>query len=337
MKKTALLFLAPLMMGSLAGCANNGHANVGLLYCSAEANSQYQVEVMEKELSALGLTTKRISFADSNDIAPVLRGSIDKVDTIYIPTDNACASNGEIINTIVREKNKPVFAGEESICNACGAITLSISYYNIGVVTGQMAVSILLGEQDISTMRIAYDSSPVKEYNEDFCTSMGINVPSDYVKIGARGETVVELGDFKNTSNLQFAIGISQFVTHDALDAATRGFKDAVKAGLGEANVTFEEKNAAGDIANCSTIANDFVSKNKDLIMANATPTLQAAANATNSIPILGTSVTEYGTALNIPNFSGLVGGNISGTSDLAPLTEQAQMVKEVFTPYFNK
>ena len=129
----------------------------------------------------------------------------------------------------------------------------------------------------------------------------------------------------------KYTIGICQLITHDALDAATQGFMDAVVAELGEENVTFELQNAAGDSNTCSTIMNTFVSDNVDLIMANATPALQAAATATADIPILGTSVTEYGVALNIENFDGLVGGNVSGTSDLAPLDKQAAMVQEWF------
>ena len=125
----------------------------------------------------------------------------------------------------------------------------------------------------------------------------------------------------------KYTIGICQLVTHDALDAATKGFKEAVIAGLGEENVTFIEGNGAGENNTCVTIVNDFVSKKVDLIMANATGALQSAANATTTIPILGTSITEYGVALELENFTGTVGGNISGTSDLAPLTEQAQMI----------
>ncbi len=125
----------------------------------------------------------------------------------------------------------------------------------------------------------------------------------------------------------KYTIGICQLVTHDALDAATKGFKDAVIAGLGEENVTFEEGNGAGENNTCVTIVNDFVSKDVDLIMANATGALQAAANATLDIPILGTSITEYGVALELNDFKGTVGGNISGTSDLAPLEDQAQMI----------
>lgn len=125
----------------------------------------------------------------------------------------------------------------------------------------------------------------------------------------------------------KYTVGICQLVTHDALDAATKGFMDAIVEALGEENVEFIEQNAANNPDTCVTIVNDFVSKKVDLIMANATPALQAAYNATADIPILGTSVTEYGVALEIDDFSGTVGGNVSGTSDLAPLSEQAQMI----------
>lgn len=127
-----------------------------------------------------------------------------------------------------------------------------------------------------------------------------------------------------------YTVGICQLTTHDALDAATKGFQEALVAILGEDNVKFELQNAAGDPQTCNTIVNSFVSKKVDLIMANATSALQAAYNATDSIPILGTSITEYGVALNLKDFNGTVGGNVSGTSDLAPLTEQADMLMEL-------
>ena len=125
-------------------------------------------------------------------------------------------------------------------------------------------------------------------------------------------------------------MGICQLVQHPALDAATQGFKDALTEKLGDA-VTFNEQNASGDAATCSVICNQFVSDEVDLIMANATASLQAAASATNVIPILGTSITDYGTALGIEGFTGVSGTNISGTSDLAPLDGQAQMLSELF------
>ena len=126
----------------------------------------------------------------------------------------------------------------------------------------------------------------------------------------------------------KYTIGICQFLPHPALDKATEGFIAAVKEARGDA-VTFDEQNAAGEAANCSTIVNGFVSANVDLIMANATPAVAAAYNATETIPILGTSVTEYGVALGIENFSGVVGSNVSGTSDLADLALQAQMITD--------
>ena len=128
-----------------------------------------------------------------------------------------------------------------------------------------------------------------------------------------------------------YTIGICQIQTHPALDAATQGFKDAVTEALGADKVTFNAQDAGGEFVNCGTIMDGFVAEGVDLILANATPPLQAAASATSEIPILGTSVTEYGTALSIENFSGTVGGNISGTSDLAPLEDQAAMLKEWF------
>ena len=128
----------------------------------------------------------------------------------------------------------------------------------------------------------------------------------------------------------KYTVGICQLVQHDALDAATQGFIDALNEAL-PGQVEFQNKNASGDSANCSTIVNGFVSDGVDLIMANATPALTAAAAATSDIPILGTSITAYGVALDIDDFSGTVGGNISGTSDLADLEAQANMITEWF------
>ena len=133
-----------------------------------------------------------------------------------------------------------------------------------------------------------------------------------------------------DTGDKTYKVGVVQLVQHEALDAATKGFTDALKEALGD-KVEVVEKNASGDSINCSTIVNGFISDKVDLIMANATPALQAAASATSTIPILGTSVTDYATALEIADWTGTVGGNISGTSDLAPLDKQAAMLQELF------
>ena len=136
--------------------------------------------------------------------------------------------------------------------------------------------------------------------------------------------------DNGGSADKTYTVGICQLVQHPALDAATQGFKDALTEAFGD-NVKFEEGNASNDSANCATIVNGFVSSGVDLILANATASLQAAASATDSIPVLGTAVTEYGVALSIDNFNGTVGNNISGTSDLAPLDQQADMIMELF------
>jgi len=129
----------------------------------------------------------------------------------------------------------------------------------------------------------------------------------------------------------KFVVGVCQLMPHPALDAATQGFQDRLTELLGEDKVEIKVQIAAGDSATCAPIVTDFVAQNVDLIMANATPALQAAAAATADIPILGTSVTEYGVAMGIENFTGTVGGNVSGTSDLADLEKQAAMIQEWF------
>lgn len=132
------------------------------------------------------------------------------------------------------------------------------------------------------------------------------------------------------TDKTVYHIGICQLVQHEALDAATQGFQDKLTELLGD-QVTFDLQNASGDAATCATIANQFVAEDVDLILANATASLQSAAAATSEIPILGTSITDYATALEIDNWTGVTGMNISGTSDLAPLEEQAAMLNELF------
>lgn len=149
-------------------------------------------------------------------------------------------------------------------------------------------------------------------------------------KNGGSSADSVETVETPESSGRTYNIGICQLVQHEALDAATQGFKDALTEKLGD-NVTFDEQNAQGDSQNCTTICNQFVSANYDLILANATPALQAAASSTDSIPILGTSITHYGTALDITDWKGFTETNISGTADLAPLDEQAKMLHELF------
>ena len=156
---------------------------VGILYCSAEANSVYQAQVVQSCLEEAGVEVKIYTFADSNDVSTVTATACDECDALYIPTDNTAASCTEAINNVAEPAGVPIVAGEEGICKGCGIATLSISYYDLGYTTGQMAVKILTGESDISEMPIEYFPNPVKKYNPTLCESLGITVPEDYVAI----------------------------------------------------------------------------------------------------------------------------------------------------------
>ena len=155
---------------------------VGLLYCSAEANSQYQVDEVQKALEGKGVTATQYAFSDSNDLASVCQKAADENDAVYVPTDNTCAANTGIIDGVCRPAKKPVFAGEEGICSGCGVATLSISYYDLGYTTGEMAVKVLTGEADISTMPIEY-TTVTKKYNKTICEDLGLTVPEGYEAI----------------------------------------------------------------------------------------------------------------------------------------------------------
>ncbi len=156
---------------------------VGLLYCSREDNSQYQVDTVQQYLEGMGYTCTQYSFSDSNDIAAVCQTAADASDVLYVPTDNSAASNTPVIDNICRG-NVPVFCGEEGICAGCGVATLSISYYDIGYKTGEMAAQILTGQAEISTMAIEYAPEFVQKYNPATCEALGITAPDGYVAIG---------------------------------------------------------------------------------------------------------------------------------------------------------
>ena len=156
---------------------------VGLVYCSGEPNSKFQVETIAPMLTELGYTVTEYTFADSNDVANVTASACAECDVLYIPTDNTAASCTEAINNVALVEKTPIVVGEEGICKGCGVATLSISYYDIGYETGLMAAEILTEGADISTMEIRYAPQFTKEYNASICETLGITVPEDYVAI----------------------------------------------------------------------------------------------------------------------------------------------------------
>ena len=156
---------------------------VGILYCSAEPNSQYQAQLFEEALDEDGIAYEEYTAADSNEIQTVVNSAIETCDALYIPTDNTMASNTQIVNNICMPAKVPVIAGEQGICAGCGIATLSISYYDIGYTAGEMAYQVLAEGADISTMEIQTAPEVTKMYNPTICEELGIEIPDDYVAI----------------------------------------------------------------------------------------------------------------------------------------------------------
>ena len=157
--------------------------NIGILYCSAEPNSKYQATVITEYLEKDGYTVTEYKFSDSNDVASVTQAAADANDVLYIPTDNTAASCTEAIANVVIPAKVPVFAGEEGICAGCGIATLSISYYDLGRATGDMAYEILVNGADPASMEIEFAPNVTKKYNAANAEALGITIPDDYEAI----------------------------------------------------------------------------------------------------------------------------------------------------------
>lgn len=155
-------------------------ATVGLLYCSAEPNSVYQIEVMEEFLTQMGYTCERFVFNDANDLHSVTQAAVGVVDVMYMPTDNVAANYPETIGNVLLPAEIPLVTGESNSCRVAGVATVSINYYDLGYITGEMAAKVLTGQADISQMPIAYAKGATKLYNPELCEKLGVAVPAGY-------------------------------------------------------------------------------------------------------------------------------------------------------------
>ena len=160
-----------------------GAKTVGLLYCSSEPNSQYQVDTVQGYLEDMGYTCTQYSFSDSNDLSAVATTACAESDVLYVPTDNTAANNAELIGNIALDAQTPIIAGEEGICSGCGVATLTISYYDIGYKTGEMAYEILVNGADPATMPIEYAPQFTPKYNPTMCEALGLTPPDGYEAI----------------------------------------------------------------------------------------------------------------------------------------------------------
>ena len=161
---------------------------VGIVYCSAEANSKYQATEITKTFTQLGYEVKEYTFTDSNDVAQVTTSACNESDVLYIPTDNVAASNAELIDSVAGPAKKAIIAGEENICKGCGVATLSISYYDLGCTTGEMAYDILVNGKNAGNMEIQYSPKFTKEYMPDRAKSLGLKIPDGYEEIKTDAE-----------------------------------------------------------------------------------------------------------------------------------------------------
>lgn len=157
---------------------------VGLLYCTAEANSVYQVETIEGYLTAAGYNCTMYGFTDSNDVASVVQSACANSDVLYAPTDNTVASCTEAIRNVVDTEKKAIVGGDEGICAGCSVATICINYYDLGYATGEMAYEILVNGADVSAMPVEFSPNPIKVYNPEICEYLGITVPEGYQAIG---------------------------------------------------------------------------------------------------------------------------------------------------------
>ena len=167
----------------LSGCFPSGVVKTVALVMPASIQPKAKFDRGKAALEAAGVTVKVYTFSDSNDVAAVTGTACDECDALYIPTDNTAASCTEAINNVAQPAGVPIIAGEEGLCKGCGVATLSISYYELGVATGEMAAKILKGEANVAEMEIGYDPNPVKKYNPELVEALGLTIPDDYVAI----------------------------------------------------------------------------------------------------------------------------------------------------------
>ena len=156
---------------------------VAIIYCSAEPNSVVQADQFIACMDELGVATTVNTFTDSYDIQAVVTAAIEGADAVYIPTDNTAASNMTIVSNICTPACIPVICGEEGMCGSGGLATVSISYYDIGYVCGEMAYEILVNGADVSAMPIGYAANPVKKYNADVAEAISFEMPEEYEAI----------------------------------------------------------------------------------------------------------------------------------------------------------
>lgn len=155
---------------------------VGMLYCSSEENSKFQINLAKKECDKLGLEYTDYTVSNTNEVQQVVQSLVGKVDAIYTPTDNMIASSMATVALVTTEAKIPVICGESGMVSQGGLATYGINYYELGKQTATMAVDILKNGKKVSEMPIQYLESCDFYYNKEIAASLGIEIPADLIK-----------------------------------------------------------------------------------------------------------------------------------------------------------
>lgn len=161
-----------------------GARQIGLLYCSSEVNSQYQVQTIRKLLEPMGYTCADYAFTDTNDLFSVAQSACQSSDVLFVPTDNTIATCTELLRNVIEMERVPMIGGDEGICAGCGVATICINYYDLGYATGLMACDILQDKADITQLPIAYAPTFTRVVNAEMCEYLGIAIPEGCQPIG---------------------------------------------------------------------------------------------------------------------------------------------------------
>ena len=156
-----------------------GVKTIGVVYCSSEANSKFQVELAKEEAAKLGLEVVEATVSNSNEIQQVVQSLVGKVEALYVPTDNMLAAGMPNVVSVTNPAKIPVICGEEGMVTNGGTATYGINYYDLGKLTAQQAVSILKDGKNPAEMPIEYCSDCNLVLNEDAAKEMGITFPQE--------------------------------------------------------------------------------------------------------------------------------------------------------------
>lgn len=151
---------------------------VGILYCSAESNSEFQAELAKAACAEAGLESEVFTVSSSNEIQQVVESMVGKVDVIYAPTDNTIAAGMATVTMVANDNGLPTICGEEGMVDAGGLATYGIDYYQLGYMAGEQAVDILVNGADISQMPIGYLSADkcTLKTNQETADILGVDL-----------------------------------------------------------------------------------------------------------------------------------------------------------------